>query len=126
MYSSLIRTEEVEIKLSLPSILIQGMSRQSKFSVDVGITKAGGQYVYRAIREDASIHPPYRKIRIEDQPTSIITPRHLDGMLAEIVRTYFNDDLQPGWLARDLNPTAYNQLYQHLVRPELLPDTFSA
>lgn len=123
MEPSIIRTGEVEIKLSLPSVLIQGMSRQSRFSVDVGITRPEGQYVYRATREDASIRPPYRQIRIGDQPTSVITPRHLDGMLAEIVRIYFKDDLRPLRLASDLNPAAYNRLYQHLVKPALPPDT---
>lgn len=124
MYLPTLRDEHVETKLSWPSVLIQGMSRQNKFSIDVGITRSAGHYVYRATGEDASIRPPYRQIRVGDQPTSIITPRHLDGMLAEIVRAYFKEDLQPVRLASDLNPAVYKRLYQHLVKPTLPPDRF--
>ena len=121
MYLPAIQEEWVQGKLSLPSVLLRGMLHQEKFSVDIGVTRPEGQYVYRAAKVDASIRPPYRLIRIDDKSTTTITPQHLDGMIAEIIRHYFDEDLRPLRLAGDLNPAVYERLYQHLVRPALPP-----
>lgn len=84
--------------------------------MDVGVTKPEGRYVYRATRIDTSIRQPYRPIQIEDAPTTIITPRHLDGMLAEIIQLHFGEKIEPLRLASDMNWELYKRLYQHLVK----------
>jgi len=116
MYQSAIISERVETKLSLPSVLLRGMVHQDKFSMDIGVTRPEGFYVYRARLVEGSIRPPYRQMEIDSEPTPIITPRHLDGMLAEIVRIHFDEELRPLRLASDMNWGLYQQLYRQLVK----------
>lgn len=116
MYSPLIAEQQVLHQLPLESVLLRGISHQEKFSIDIGVTRPERQYVYRATLVDASIRQPYRLIMLEDKPTIIITPPHLDGMLAEIVKIHFNEDLEPLRLASDMNWELYKILYQELAR----------
>lgn len=108
--------KNIENKVSLPSVMICGTSHQQKFSLDVGVSRPEGFYVYRARLVEGSITPPYRPIRWEGKPTSIITPQYLDGMLAEIVHLYFDERIEPLQLVSDMNWGLHQQLYRSLTR----------
>lgn len=111
-----IEEKQVEAKLSLPSVLVRGITHQNKLSLDVGICKPEGHYVYRARLVEGSIRPPYRQILLENKPTQVITPPHLDGMLAEIVKNHFGEEIDPARLATDMNFELYRRLYQRLAK----------
>ena len=106
----------VKAVLYLDSVPICGTSRQDAFSLQVGTVTPGGLYVYKSSPREARISRPYRYLMLDQQSTSVITPQHLDAMLAEIVGHHFNEKIEPIAVASNMNWDLYQKLYKSLVR----------